>query len=159
MKVLQSYTTRPKRYPDEQGHIFVTKQEADEIMIHERIVADTKFDGYLYFATQEQVDNADVYVIDPDGMMRLLNNYSGDKKLISFYINTDRETRKQRMEKRGDSEEMIAKRMAYDDRCFGGVLSVDWVLKGKKSTASIARTVIRILSFYSWLFNKVVKIA
>ena len=46
-KPLLSYTTRPKRYPEEEGHIFITKSE--EVPLLQDIVAETYFDGYKTF--------------------------------------------------------------------------------------------------------------
>ena len=41
LKILNSYTTRPKRYEDESGHVFITEEEAEQITTHDRVVADT----------------------------------------------------------------------------------------------------------------------
>ena len=43
LKVIQSFTTRPKRTPNEQGHIFISKEDFD--CLHD-YVAYTKFNGY-----------------------------------------------------------------------------------------------------------------
>ena len=61
LKQVESYTTRPMRYEGESGHTFVNDAEFDAL---DNMCAYTVFDGYKYGATQEQVDNADLYVID-----------------------------------------------------------------------------------------------
>lgn len=63
-----SATTRPRRSPDEATHRFVTEAvaaaEADK-------VAQTRIGKNLYYATRADVEAADVYIIDPPGMIQL----------------------------------------------------------------------------------------
>ena len=89
-KPLLSYTTRPKRYPEEEGHIFITKSE--EVPLLKDIVAETYFDGYHYFATKEQLNNSDLYIIDPIGLWNLK-----DVNKRSFYIDVSESILKQRL--------------------------------------------------------------
>ena len=65
-KVLQSYTTRPKRYSNETGHIFVSEEEFEQYK--NDLCAYTEFDGYKYWATNQQVDESEIYIIDPAGV-------------------------------------------------------------------------------------------
>ena len=62
---LCSVTTRPRRFPGENTHVFVTEEEANQMT--ER-VAETVIAGYQYFATVGQFEECDVYVIDPRGL-------------------------------------------------------------------------------------------
>ena len=64
LKQVKSYTTRPKRSEDEDTHIFVTKEEA--ALLTDR-VAETRIGEYEYFATREQVEESDIYIVDPKG--------------------------------------------------------------------------------------------
>lgn len=67
-KQLSSYTTRPPRAPNEQGHIFIASdsyKDIDDLKAqYPNRVAETMFDGNFYFATAEQVEQCDIYVID-----------------------------------------------------------------------------------------------
>ena len=65
LKQLCSVTTRPRRYPGEDTHVFVSEEEANKMT--ER-VAETVIAGYQYFATVGQFEECDVYVIDPRGL-------------------------------------------------------------------------------------------
>jgi guanylate kinase len=67
--VLKSYTTRGRRFPDEDSRTFVTEEEFEEIRLD--LVAYTEFAGHEYGATMEQVEANDLYVVDPDGVMDL----------------------------------------------------------------------------------------
>lgn len=71
LKILKSYTTRPKRTPNEDTHIFITPEEANTITDK---IATTTLNGYDYFATKEQVKECDVYTIDPHGIYELVKN-------------------------------------------------------------------------------------
>lgn len=117
-RVLQSYTTRPKRSEDETGHTFITDDEFDHLS---DICAFTEFDGYRYCATVDQVNNADIYIIDPDGLDYFRHLYKGPKMVIPIYLNADKKTRKNRMKRRGDSKSNIRKRLRNDRKKFRGV--------------------------------------
>lgn len=78
-KRVKSYTTRPPRgtETDERSHIFVSDFEFDQL---QNLVAYTRFDRYRYCATSEQVDNADLYIIDADGIKFFQERYKGARK-------------------------------------------------------------------------------
>lgn len=113
--VIQSYTTRPKRYEGETGHIFVDK---NSFPCAEDWVAYTMFDGYKYCATQQQIENNDFYIIDQSGIFWLLNKYKGNKKIIIIYLRCSDEEIINRMTKRGDTKENIMKRLEHDKDKF-----------------------------------------
>lgn len=118
LKQVESYTTRPMRYEGESGHTFVDDAEFDAL---DNMCAYTVFDGYKYGATQEQVDNADLYVIDLDGVDYFMSHYKGRKIPMVVYIKTSMPTRVERMLKRGDTEGKIIERLSYDYVHFAGV--------------------------------------
>lgn len=78
---IKSYTTRAKRTPDEDTHIFITKDDAKK---YKDRVAETVIDDIEYFATREQLKNNDIYVIDPNGLYTLLNKVSKEKFVIIY---------------------------------------------------------------------------
>lgn len=101
LKSIQSYTTRPKRYDDETGHTFVTDEEFDKLTDY---VAYTEFAGSRYCATAEQVENNDLYVIDPDGIDYFREHYKGKKTPKVIFITADMETRYERMVQRSEGK-------------------------------------------------------
>lgn len=115
LKQIQSYTTRPRRRDDERGHIFVTDDEFDQL---EDFVGFTNFNGYRYAATAQQVEENDIYVIDPAGVSYFRNAYHGSKQPVVVHIYADRQTRENRMRFRGDSEEAIQSRLVNDETAF-----------------------------------------
>lgn len=119
-KEVVSYTTRPPRTPDEDTHIFINDAEFDELMENNNICAYTEFDGYRYCATDKQVDECDIYVIDPDGVEYFYDNYKGRKVPMVVYLEGDTELCIKRMKARGDSDEKIAARLQNDEIKFAG---------------------------------------
>lgn len=66
-----SYTTRPKRFDTETGHIFVTDDEYNRIP-DENKVAENRYNGHRYCATIQQLNAASCYVIDVPGYKMLM---------------------------------------------------------------------------------------
>lgn len=118
LKQVKSYTTRPRRNKNEDGHTFISDEEFDKL---ENICAYTYFDKYRYCATREQVDNADLYIIDPYGIRYVMAAYNGRKIPVVVYIHADKHIRRKRMEKRGDTRHKIKQRMANDELSFVNV--------------------------------------
>ena len=122
LKELVSYTDRPMREGECQfkGHIFISPSEMDSMLkdFEDKIIAKTVFDGYRYFALQEQVDNSDIYVIDIDGVKFFNEHYKGKKIPIVIGLDVPGLERRARMLLRGDSEEDVKKRTAHDTEAF-----------------------------------------
>lgn len=98
---LISVTTRPPRYTGEASHVFVSEDEANQMTDR---VAETIIDGYQYFATREQFEKCDVYVIDPKGLGDLCKR-APDVGLCVLYINASKDVRKQRAIDRAEDKE------------------------------------------------------
>ena len=118
LRQLKSYTTRPKRYPGEDTHIFITENEAETLKDR---VAETIINGHTYFATREQVEECDVYVIDPRGMMELVRNMP-ETDFMLYYIYADPKAAMKAAAGRGDDREreeaIYLKRNADEDAEF-----------------------------------------
>lgn len=72
LKSIRSYSTRPKRSPDENSHIFIEPSDIDK---YPNKIATTTINGNFYFATKEQLDESQLYVIDPIGLYELSKNF------------------------------------------------------------------------------------
>lgn len=115
LKSIQSYTTRPKRFDSETGHIFVSDEKFDELT---DLVAYTIFDSNRYCATSEQVENNDLYIIDPKGIEFFMKSYKGSKNHKIIYINSDIKTRYKRMVERDGCIRPAISRMTNDTKEF-----------------------------------------
>lgn len=124
LKVLKSYTTRPKRQGEGNTHIFISEDEVSKYQ--GEIIAETFINGAMYFATQSQLKETDFYIIDPIGinMIRtliddgtLINN--DEVELIVIYIYVPESTRYERaVNIRGDSEEVYFQRSLSENAQF-----------------------------------------
>lgn len=117
MKILKSYTTRPKRTETEDTHIFITKEEAKN---YQHRVAETVINNHEYFATKDQIADCDIYIIDPKGMAELTSKLA-DEDFHIIHITADKETRKKRAAKRGDlatENKIFEEREASEDQQF-----------------------------------------
>lgn len=117
MTTIESYTTRPRRFDGETGHIFVTNEEFNKLT---DFVAYTEFDGYRYAATTQQVEENDFYVVDPAGIRYFLGHYRGDKCAHIIVIDAPLWTRFTRMCKR-DGIKKAMQRIWHDRKAFKGV--------------------------------------
>lgn len=123
LKILKSYTTRPPREGDT-SHTFVSDEEFDKILAHQSVVAFTDYGDYRYCATEEQVNQSDVYVIDVAGIEYFREHYKGYRKPLAVYIYAPEKIRYERMLQRGDSPKQAANRLAYDAIVFRDIKNV-----------------------------------
>ena len=128
---VESYTTRPRRTPDEGGHRFLSAEKYPDWHTIERqfhdIVARTIYNGHFYFATREQMDTADLYVIDPPGV-DVLRKHCHKRGLRVIYILSPTEALRRRMVARGSTEAEADERIALDTTWFAECQSqVDYV--------------------------------
>lgn len=99
LKQLCSTTTRPRRSPTENTHVFVTEEEAATMTDR---VAETVINGYQYFATRGQYEACDIYVIDPHGIEYLVK--MSDEPIAIIYVDQPFETRLEHAKSRGNAE-------------------------------------------------------
>ena len=101
LKSIQSYTTRKPRYNGETGHTFVSNDEFDKLT---DMVAYTEFAGNRYCAIAEQVENNDLYIIDPKGVDFFMKAYKGNKTPKIIFISSNLTTRYERMVGRAETK-------------------------------------------------------
>lgn len=109
LKQVYSYTTRPKRSEDEVGHVFVNDEEFKQL----DLIAYSFYNGYHYGATKEQVDNADIYVIDVVGLLELKEKYK-DRPIIA--VGLAKKDYKKQLKKRDKTiSRLVVDRAAFRD--------------------------------------------
>lgn len=140
-----SYTTRPMRTPDENTHIFVTDKDFN---MAKDIVAYTRFNNYRYWATQEQCENNDFYIIDPAGIDYFKSHYHGKKKIIIINITAPLHTRFFRMLGRGDGFISAINRLINDHKAFKN-LEADYVVNNINSVIRVALYIVENIVKYS----------
>ena len=93
-----------------------------------------------YYGTSKSDLNRNVYlIVEPSG----LDCYMKLNNVISFYMDVDYETRKQRMINRGDKPENIQVRLNGDDNIFTEEVKnkCSYVLDGTKSLEALAKEI------------------
>lgn len=108
---VKSHTTRPKRFEEEDTHVFISKDEADKITDR---VAYTKIGDYEYFATTDDITGKDFYIIDPIGLVSLANNMP-DMTFCVIYIEAAKQDRKRHFVARQSCSKEEAEKL-FDER-------------------------------------------
>lgn len=84
INLIQSYTDREKRFPEETGHTFLTKKEFDNIGGEQ--LAFTKFGENRYCCLTNDLSLINTYVIDEDGLVMLRANWSERYDIYSIRL-------------------------------------------------------------------------
>lgn len=151
LKQLQSYTTRPPRYEGEVGHEFISDKDFDEIK--NDMVAFTYFNGYKYCATNKQVEDADIYIIDPSGLEYFRYKYKGNKKIITIELVADCLTRYERMRSRGDTRRKALGRLVHDYKAFADAKTLMKINTEYQSAEDTADTIFTSLKFLKYIVS------
>lgn len=106
LRSLKSFTTRPRRTPDEDTHTFIGEDVFKTYQYWGDIIAETEINGYHYGATKKMADEADVYVIDPAGVESMPPLYKHERHAVYVWIECSPKTCAERMWDRGTPQEI-----------------------------------------------------
>ena len=111
LTAITSYTTRPRRTNEGDTHIFSTKEVYEQMRIDGNVAAYTEIAGNIYWTTIDQLYEHSVYIIDPYGVETLRQLNLPNLRIVTVYINTPDDIRKERaLNKRGDDRLIFMKR-------------------------------------------------
>ena len=96
LRQIISYTTRERRLNEGDTHIFISDEEYKALEDSNQIATFTQIGPYKYCCTVEQLYQNDVYVIDPIGVQHLRELNVPNLRIVTIYINTPDEIRKER---------------------------------------------------------------
>lgn len=106
-----SQTTRHRRNENDNDHYFVSEEDYYMAKLNGDIVAETEINGYHYYATKDQVYNADFYTLDPQGLESLLSKDLQNLRLVIIYISCPDDIRMERaVNIRGDNKQTFKAR-------------------------------------------------
>lgn len=101
-----SYTNRPPRIKETEGveHYFLSREEfenlknekVDDIIAYTKIESDYSTEGYEYMALKEELEKANIYIIDPKGIKYLREKCGDEYNIVVFYIYAPLEQRRER---------------------------------------------------------------
>ena len=105
LKQLISYTTRERRTNEGNTHIFATEEDYEQTQSDGKIAAFTQIGAYKYWATIDQLYEADCYIIDYLGLKKLRELNLPNLRLVTIFINTPDDVREYRaLEQRKDDK-------------------------------------------------------
>ena len=118
LTAITSYTTRSRRVGEGDTHIFATIEEYERMQAEGNVAAYTEIAGNVYWTTIGQLYQHSIYIIDPRGVETLRKLNLPNLRIVTVYINTPDEIRKERaLNKRGDDKLVFMKRdMAERDQ-------------------------------------------
>ena len=147
--IAQSYTDRPKRTQDEQGHIFLSSSEFDAL--GDLILPRNSQDG-RYGMTEEILDKSDLIVLDYLGTEELLKTYT-KRPVHVIGLHADMHARIVRIDGRGSTFQERRKRMATDEHDFyfmDDVCEIVVTNKDLQQTVSIIKNFIDFCEMLEW---------
>lgn len=145
LTAITSYTTRPRRNNEGDTHIFSTKEEYEQMKANGNVAAYTEIAGNIYWTTIDQLYEHSVYIIDPKGVSTLQQLNMPNLRLVTVYINTPDDIRKERaLNKRGDDKFTFLKRdIAERDQFKAMLRSADFDYAVSNIDAAKAYSVLR----------------
>lgn len=159
---VQSYTTREQRNSkDAENHLFANEQDYRKALENGSVVAHTYYNGHDYWATEEQVDNADFYVIDTKGAEDIFKYYHGKRNTILLYIDVSTYNRLMRMVSRAPDKsdqtiETIIDRSYHDLHELTPIYMTDidkvTVIDNNKDLQSAVKDAIGIIDNYERMY-------
>lgn len=111
-------TTRAIRCNEVNGrdYFFVSKEKFHEMLKQDLFVEYTTYNENLYGSTKDQIAHNTCIVIDPIGLKSYID--LNNKNIITFFLDSNEETRFKRMLDRGDKLENALARIANDKEAF-----------------------------------------
>ena len=144
-KVLKSYTTRSPRREEDTDHMYISLDEYADL---DNKVVTCCFNGNFYCATADQIEDADLYVVDVQGVKELQSKYAGAKRIIFIQIVAPMEVCLERMLSRGDSEDAAWERLKHDYTAFkdAGKL-IDYTVPGDSEYVDAWKAIKHIIDY------------
>ena len=148
LTAITSYTTRPRRTNEGNTHIFSTREMYEQMRADGNVAAYTEIAGNIYWTSIDQLYKNSIYIIDPRGVETLRQLNLPNLRLVTVYINTPDNIRKDRaLNKRGDDRSTFMKRdLAERDQFRTMLRNVDFDYAVSNIDVSKAYSVLRWIS-------------
>lgn len=92
LKILKTCTNRPRRFPDEDGYHFYTREQAEAIPREEKLFLTEALDGYERWTNRADLLEADIAILDFMGVaqaVRLYQSYGHSVSVIYVQASLD----------------------------------------------------------------------
>lgn len=124
-------TTRPIRSIETEGihYYFKSREEFQAMITDDQLVEWDEFNNWFYGLPKSEFEKADVLVVTPRGLTKLIEKFGRDSMSI-VYLDTLGKTRIKRSESRGDDPSEVQRRFVTDEADFAEFhASGDWDLR------------------------------
>lgn len=119
LEFMKTYTTRETRAQNDGAYEHVSKQEFEKMiekgafLEYENVHADI-FYGTPFSTLEKVIEGKADYIkdIDVHGVQKIKNYLAGKSKLVTVFLDSPDQELRRRLIKRGESEEMIEKRLS-----------------------------------------------
>lgn len=120
LKPVISYTDREMRENETDGieHNFLNKDTMTSLLHEADIAAYTKIGDVRYCTTIQDIEDSDIYIIDPEGLKNFKDMCSDDFNIVSIYIDCPLEERRKRAKNRSDFNSSFEKRVLVESEQF-----------------------------------------
>lgn len=128
--ILVSYTTRPPRHYERDGehYHFISEDDFQRKLKAGFFAENTEYRDWHYGAAKEDCTHETVIVIEPKGLAQLAQ-WLWPTPIFVVYVAVSEETRRHRLEMRGDDPAEIERRIITDRELFAGMdEKADYVL-------------------------------
>jgi len=134
LKPCVKWTTRPPRKNERQGinYNFVDQETFEKSIITGNFISYQKFtldsdikkpETWCYGITKEEFNNSQIFIMTPSEFKELTNELKN--KCFVVYLDIDRDTRKTRINNRGDKNDSVERRLDADEIDFKGFENYD----------------------------------
>ncbi len=138
LKFMKTYTTRSSRAQNDGAYFHVSKQEFDkmiekgELFEYENVHADI-FYGTPFASLEKIIQGKADYIkdIDVHGVKKIKDYLEGKTRCVSIFLDSPNEVLRQRLKGRGESPDMIEKRISRIDMERSFKDNYDLVLESK----------------------------
>ena len=141
-------TTRKMRVGEINGkdYFFVNKEEFEKMLAEDKFVEHTIYNDNFYGSTKDQIAPNRCVVIDPAGLRAYMA--LKDPTIVTFFLDSEEDTRFKRMLLRGDKEEDAKRRIEHDRTAFKPENIADVDLHINSETQSIEEVTDNIYNRY-----------
>ncbi len=118
IKKVITHTTRAIRINEvaDVDYHFVSKEEFLKLEKDDAFVETTFYNGNYYGSSKKEIADNKVLIVDPAGLEAYLK--LKDKRIVTFYLDANEDTRFKRMLQRGDKKELAEGRIINDHEKF-----------------------------------------
>ena len=131
---------------------FISLDEFKKKIEENAFIEYVNYNGNYYGTTYEEISDVKVLILEPNGLKKFKS--LKNQKIVSFYIDASKATRKERMIERKDDLKEINERIANDDSYFTPAKKdVDYIIDNDNNSTSILDIANKIYSLYESRIN------